>query len=403
MSEMTATRIVLAATLTALWVGTAVLLWRTQVPDDLAMPSLSATKVFGRETLEAGERYARFLRWDAVALAAAQLGALVLLVRVRQRIANTLPGPAVVRAGLFGALGFVSLWLARLPFELAAHWWRRRHDISRVGYPGYIAGDWLTPLGELALAAIAAGLVVALARRLGRHWWMAAWAALVGGVVVWTLVTPALLSPRLKPLADHTLTEQIQELARKEGLGKTDVQVRKARERTRVINAEAVGAGPTTTVILWDTLLEPQVSRTEVLFVAAHELAHVARRHVWKGVGWFALLSLPCAWLLARIVRPTEPSDVPVAALVAACLALLLLPFANVVSRRYEREADWVALETTRDPAAAEAIFERFARTNLSDADPPAAWHFLLRTHPSLLQRVELSRAAALRAGPGSP
>jgi STE24 endopeptidase len=98
-----------------------------------------------------------------------------------------------------------------------------------------------------------------------------------------------------------------------------------------------------------------------------------------------------------------RPEDVPLAALAAAVLALGLAPLATAISRRYEREADWVALRVTSDPAGAEALFERFTRTTRSDPEPPPLWHLVAGTHPTLLERVELSRAGALRAGPGSP
>ena len=60
-------------------------------------------------------------------------------------------------------------------------------------------------------------------------------------------------------------------------------------------------------MILWDTLLEPDVGRGEIRFVAAHEIVHIARRHPWKAVAWFALLALPGAWLLGRTVRLRRP------------------------------------------------------------------------------------------------
>jgi STE24 endopeptidase len=222
------------------------------------------------------------------------------------------------------------------------------------------------------------------------------------------LLGPVLLAPHLEPLHDPRLKAEIGAIARREGLGRVDVQVREARTRTRAVNAEAVGTWPTTTVVLWDTLLAPGVSRGEVRFAVAHELAHVARRHTARGIGWFALLALPCVWLLSRVTRLTRPEDVPLAALVAALLALATAPLANAVSRRYEREADWVALRATGDAAGAEALFRRFTRTSRADPDPPRLWHVLAGTHPTLVERVELARvsraeARGPRAGPGSP
>jgi STE24 endopeptidase len=70
----------------------------------------------------------------------------------------------------------------------------------------------------------------------------------------------------------------------------------------------------------------------------------------------------------------------------------LLLP-ANAISRRYEAEADWLALARTRDPASAESLFRRFVVANLADPAPPR----LLSTHPSLAERIAMARAFTAR------
>ena len=391
------------ATLAALWLVSAALLWRTEVPDDLRLPAVDAAAVFGPGTLAENARYARFLRVDLVLSLVAQLGVLVLIVRRRRELAARLPGGSLVRAALLGAGIVLALWLAGLPFAAARHWWRRRHDVSHLDYLSYLVGNWPSLLGQVVVSAIAAAALVALARRLGRRAWLAAWAVLVALAVAYVLAGPLLLAPRLEPLRDERLAAEIRALGRDLGVDDLRIEVRKAKRRTRAVNAEAVGVWPTTTVVLWDTLLAPGVGRNEVRFVAAHELGHVSRHHPEKGVAWFALLALPCAWLLFRLADLRDPANVPRAALVAVLLALALSPLANAISRRYEQEADWVALRATHDPAAAEAIFRRFARTSLADPDPPALWHALTATHPTLVERVELSRAAALRAGPGSP
>jgi STE24 endopeptidase len=400
---MTATRIAVLATLAVLWLASAALLWRTEVPDDLRLPHLDAAAVFGERTLEENARYARFLRIELVLSLAAQLAVLVLIVRRRRELAARLPDRPLVQAAIFGAGLVLALWLTRLPFAAVRQWWRRRHDVSHLDYGSYLVGGWPWLLGQVVVAAIAAAALVALARLLGRRAWLAAWAVLVVLAAAYVLAGPLLLAPRLEPLRDQRLAAEIRALGRRVGVDDVRVEVRKARKRTRAINAEAVGVWPTTTVVLWDTLLARGVGRNEVRFVAAHELGHVARHHPEKGVAWFALLALPGAWLLFRLADLRDPANVPRAALVAVLLALALSPFANAVSRRYEQEADWVALRVTRDPAAAEAIFERFARTSLADPDPPWLWQALTGTHPTLVQRVELSRAGALRAGPGSP
>ena len=388
MSLMTAMRMAALATLAVAWLAAAALLWRTTVPD-VAIAPVDAATLFDAQTLERNARYeyGRALLW-ALGLAA-QLAALALLARRRLE----LPGPWPLRAALTGALIYAVAWLADLPFDLAGHWWRRRYDVSELGYLGFVFGHWSTTLGELALAALAGLTVVAAGRLLGRRAWLGLWAAFVAIAVAYVLVYPSLLAPRLKPLQNRALAAEIQSLAREAGVGRTTVEVRKARERTRAVNAEAIGAGPTTRVILWDTLLEPQVGRGEVRFAVAHELSHVARDHLWKGVAWFALIALPCLWILGRVVSFGDPRALPATAAALLLLQLATLPAANAITRRYEREADWEGLRLTRDPTAAEALYRRFARTGLTDPDPPLLLHLLLDTHPTLVERIETARA----------
>ena len=390
-------RIGLGATLAAAWLGVAALLWRTSA--SLELPKLAAGSLFDAATLRRNARYENCLAalW-AVGLVL-QLAALWLLARRGPR----LHGPLLARAALMGALVFASLWLAELPVRLGVHWWRRRYDVSELGYLGYLTGPWSTTLGELGLAALAGLAIVSAGRLLGRRAWLGLWAAFVALAVAYVLVYPSLLAPRLRPLQDRALAAQIERLGVLVGLEAIEVEVRKARERTRAVNAEAIGAGPTTRVILWDTLLAPEVGRDEVRFAAAHELGHVARRHPWKGVAWFALLALPGAWLLGRAARLQDPRALPRVALVLLLLQLATLPLASAISRRYEAEADAVGLRLTRDGRAAEALYRRFARTSLSDPDPPLLLHLLRDTHPTLVERIATARAGVPRGDPGSP
>ena len=165
------------------------------------------------------------------------------------------------------------------------------------------------------------------------------------------------------------------------------------------MNAEVYGLGATRTVVLWDTLLDGRYTEDEIRFLAAHELAHVRAHHVWKGLGWLALLAPPLVWILSRAVRLEDPGQVPKAVLVVVLLQLAVVPLTNAVSRRYEAEADHLGLEATGEPAAAEATFRRFVRTNLNDPSPPAWARLLLATHPTTEDRIRAARSLAPPAG----
>jgi STE24 endopeptidase len=399
MSEMTATRTgVRVATLVLFalgWALAARALWATEVPDGLDLPDLDPQASFDRAQLRRAARHDAFLRADLLLALLAQLGALALVVRRAPRLAARLPGPALARGLLLGLTAFGAAWLARLPFGLAAHWWERRYGLATRGYAAWL---WHRLPGPGELVVLLGGLAAAmlLARLLGRRWWLAA-APLAVAVAALLVVVQPLLGPKLHPVP-RPVAADVRELA-----GEVRVGVEKASRRTRRANAEALGLGPTRRIVLWDTLLDGRFTRAEIRVVAAHEAAHLERRHALRGLAWFALFALPCALVAARIAGrrggPAEPAAIPLLLLAVALLQLAALPVAGAITRRYEAEADWLALQRTRDPAAAEALFRRFSRVNVDEPDPPRWAFVLLADHPTLLQRIAMAEAFGAGAG----
>ena len=381
-----------------MWVAAALLLWRTEVPGGLEVQPTVAP--FAALDLARAERHDAVLRLFALGGLAAELVALFLLTRVRL----PLRGTALLRAAEVGVLAAAVLLVARLPFGIATLWWQRRFGIAELGY-----GTWLFDLvGPLVVRAALLGFACAvclwLAKRFGRRWWLAA-APVFAAVGVAVIVAQPLLSPRLEPVRRAEVVRQVEELAAREGLPRPEVEVRRTRGRTRQLNAEALGIGPTTRVILWEsTLALPAAERA---FLVAHELAHVQRAHLWKGLAWFVLMLVPALAVLARLAPLQVPDDAPRALLVAFVLLLLATPFANAISRRYEAEADWVALETTRDPAGPKRFLADLAEAGVRDPNPPRWWTIPFGTHPTLAERAGMAnawptsgRAGPFRAGP---
>ena len=58
-----------------------------------------------------------------------------------------------------------------------------------------------------------------------------------------------------------------------------------------------------------------------------------------------------------------------------------------------EAEADWLALQTTRDPRDATALFRSFVPTGFSDPNPPTWEYLLAEDHPTVDQRIAMVRA----------
>jgi STE24 endopeptidase len=382
-----------------LWLLAAALLWRTSVPD-LHPADVRPEDLFGGEFLARSARYQRGLRLFWVGATLAQLVALV---------AAVILAPRARARGIVGGVGLgvatlVAAWLAALPFVLGAHWWRRRYGVSRADYGTILVDPWLERLGSLAAVALAIAGVMLLARRLGDRWWIVGGPAFAAFGAAFLLAQPYLLVPRLKPLRNAQLEAEIKRLARLEGVGEVRVEVRDASRRTRAINAELYGVGPTKRIIIWDTALDGRLTPGEVAQLAAHEFGHVHANHVWKSVGWLFLFAVPGAYAIAVATRRRgglgRPAAVPVALLTITVIELVLLPVTNLISRRYEAEADWLGMQATHRPAAEEGLIRKLAQASLAQPEPPLWAHVLLNTHPTPLQRIATARSVeALRGG----
>ena len=299
-------------------------------------------------------------------------------------------------------LGLGIVWLVALPFRIAAHWWDRRNDQSDMDYLSWLFEDWAVLAAEFLSICIALLIVMGLARWLGERWWLPGAAVFVAIAALFSFVAPY-LDYTTKPLRDETLLAAARSYEGELGLSRIPIRVEEVSADTDQANAYAFGLGPSRRVVLWDTMLQDPFTAGEQKVVLAHELAHHSQDHLPEGIGWFALFAVPGAWILMRVTRRRggmgTPEAIPLALLVVVVLQLVTAPLANTISRRMEAEADWKALQVTRDPESLEGLMIGFSKTSLGDPDPPGWVELMLGTHPSLAERVAMARAWAAWSG----
>ena len=221
---------------------------------------------------------------------------------------------------LVGLAVVVAVWLSRLPFGRRSLWWQPPLRAQRTGLGRVAARPWLTPLAARARAGVDRGRA-ALCCSPGAS-------AGAGG-------SPAAprssrsrrrLHPRCSrssssrsstassPLRDRALAARDRG-ARARGWAWTsdDVEVADASRRTTTANAYVAGLGPTTRVVIWrHAARRPLHGRRDPRSSSRTSSATSQRRHLWKGLGWFAAASpCPASFLLARLTtaarRPGEP------------------------------------------------------------------------------------------------
>ncbi|MGH3001623.1 MAG: M48 family metalloprotease [Gaiellaceae bacterium] len=396
MSERTAIRmgqVLTLAVVAAAWGVAAWLLTRTSVPS-LHLAGFDQHRFFDDRALRRSARYSHGEQALWAAGTAASLAALAVLA---WRLPRSIRGMGLGRIGsaiVAGMVLLVTLWAVSLPFGLAGLWWQHRWGLGPFDVAAWLDSQWAGLASEAVAVMGGIVLLVGLAGRF-RRWWLIVGPVIVAIAAAFAFVGGYLAQASAHPLRNPALAAEARHLERIEGVAGTPVGVQDVSSWTNQVNAFTSGFGPSTSVVVWNTLLDGRFSRGEQRVVIAHELGHVRSRHILKAIGWTGLLVLPTLWLVALATRRRgglgRAENVPLAILVLAVLALVTTPIQNAVSRRYEAEADWRALNATRDPVAARELFRGFERTSLQQPDP-AGWDYIwLENHPTLMQRIAMA------------
>jgi STE24 endopeptidase len=382
----------------ALWIVAAVFLYRTSVPSSLSLPDINPGDYWSAHELDRAASFELFLTVDhLLAILAGVVGLFILAVWAPGFARRT--GLGAVGAGIIvGMVTIVVIWAASIPFSVAEQWWYRRHGLSHESYVEWLFAPW-GELGALAILALfLIAVTMALARWIGRFWWVAGAPVFVALSTLFAFVFPYLDQYSQVPIStEPELAAGLPEIEERTGAGPTDVRIARVSDSTSLVNAYTEGLGPSERVVLWDTFLNGSFSPDEVRVVLAHELGHVARSHIWKGLAWYALFAFPLALAVGELTRRRggmgEPGNVPLAALILVLLSFAAAPASNAITRRYEAEADWIALEATRDPDSARQLFVGFVSADLADPTPSFWEEQLFGSHPSLADRIAMAQA----------
>jgi STE24 endopeptidase len=312
-------------------------------------------------------------------------------------------------AVLLAALLFhLVVLVVRLPFAWQVRDRRLEEGLTNQGAAAWWGDQALSLLVTWAVTTLALLLVVGCARRSPRRWYLPVGAAALVATYVVSMAYPVVVEPlfnRFTPLPEGELRAQLVELADEQGVEVGEVLVADASRRTTTLNAYVSGLGETKRLVLYDTLLA-DAPDTEVVAVAAHEVAHAARGDVLVGTTLGAVGAVVAVTVLAllldtramrrRGIAAREATSVWALLALLAVATLVTAPVQNTISRAIEVRADVDALRTTDDPEAMRDLHVRLAQRSLADPTPPAWRQFWWGSHPTVLERLRLSEVLRL-------
>jgi len=273
---------------------------------------------------------------------------------------------------------------------------------SRFGW----AKDHIKASGiNLALTLILVESLYYLIRELEKWWWLIAAFGFTLFFILLARLAPIILFPlffKFKPLEDKELRDCLLQLSEKSGVRVIDVMEMDLSRKSKTANAALAGLGGSRRIILSDTLLS-EFNKDEIITILAHELGHYVYSHLWKGILLQSGFSLIGFYLLYHFLKIlighfdfhgiSDIASFPILMLIFMALSIILMPLANLYSRRQEHRADFFALQKTGKPQAFISAMTRLAKLNLADPHPNPFIEFLFYSHPSIGKRIRMAQS----------
>lgn len=266
----------------------------------------------------------------------------------------------------------------------------------------------------LVLAGIVVELLYFMIRQSPQHWWVITWIVFIGLFILLAQLAPVVLFPifyKFEPLENEDLRRRLVLLSEHAGTRVRGVYRWKLSEKSRKANAALTGLGSTRRIILADTLLD-NYAPEEIEAVLAHELGHHVHRHILKSIlvqaGTTLLGFWAANWALHYAVdhhmfeELSDFANLPLLALTATALSLLLMPALNAYSRFNERQADRYAFGSIASVEPFISSMNKLAQQNLAERAPSKWVEVLFHSHPAISKRVAAAQAwgRAQSAGP---
>lgn len=298
---------------------------------------------------------------------------------------------------LLATVGFtLVVTLVSLPFSAREHAILRRYGLTLQGWGGWFSDVVRSYLVGLVGTLIALLIVMGLARKFPRRWWLGAaalGAALVfGGSFAYPYVVEPVFNNFHSLPAGALRTSLLAEAAR-DHQPLSDILVADASRRTTTENAYVSGFGASRRLVLYDTLLA-QDSPQEIQVITAHELGHAKHDDVLIATieGAVAVAAAMCALFLIAGGRVSDPRRVPLLLALYAVVMFAVSPLTNVISRHIEARADAHSLRLSHDPQTFIQAQRQLALSGLDDLKPDPLLYVLFFTHPSGPERIAMAR-----------
>ena len=264
--------------------------------------------------------------------------------------------------------------------------------------------DWVK---GMALSFILGGIVIffllTLVFYIKNAWWFFAWIviSLFELLIMW--LYPVVIAPlfnKFEPITNKELENKIDTLMGKAGIAVKGVFQMDAGKRSKHTNAYFTGIGRIKRIVLFDTLLESHPDE-EILSVLAHETGHWMKKHIIKQLVLLEMLSLIGLFIVAKLINwqliyqtfgfseQIKYIGLFLVPVILGPLGYFMRPVGAALSRKYEREADDVAVSLMETSEPMKNALIKLSADNLANLAPHPLFSWFNYSHPPPVERIE--------------
>ena len=276
-----------------------------------------------------------------------------------------------------------------------------KYKLSNQTFYKYFVENVKSMLVGLAIGIPILLLFFFVLNQFGDLWWLVFASAMFLISVVLSQIFPIVILPifyKILPLDDEELKTRISNLAKDAGIKVENVFTFDMSKNTKKANAAFTGLGKTKRIILGDTLLN-NYSKDEIETVIAHELGHYKHKHIIKNILFGTVSSFITFFIISILYKNslnwfdfesiTQIAALPLLSLWAMIIGLIQSPIGNILSRKYEYEADRYAIESTLKPESFISTLNKLTDQNLGDREPHPLVEWFFYSHPSIKNRID--------------
>jgi STE24 endopeptidase len=218
-----------------------------------------------------------------------------------------------------------------------------------------------------------------------------------------TFIAPVFIMPlfnKYVPLEDCELKTELEKYAKEQNFQMKGLYKMDGSKRSTKTNAFFTGFGKFRRIVLFDTLIAKHTT-PELVSVLAHEMGHFKKGHIHKFMIMSFLNTIIIFFLLSLFIgnqglfEAFKMQNVSVyAALIFfgflyTPISMFLSVLQNIISRKYEFEADRYSVTTYKNPQAMIEALKKLSVDNLSNLTPHKMKVFMEYSHPPVLERIK--------------